>query len=104
MDIRPGDAWLGDDRFSYMQTESRTVTKSTTAPGAGQQQNAAEFLAACLEPLVEKLVPRHTFIGTRKSNPAAGLKAEKLEEGTQPGECQVRWEGETTQCANFYPP
>ena len=82
---------LGDDRFSYMQAESRTVTKSTTAPCAGQQQNAAEFLAAYLEPLVEKLVARHTFIGTRKSNPATGLKAEELEEEIQPGECQVRW-------------
>ena len=73
MDIRPGDAWLGDVRFSNMQAESRTVTKSTMAPCAGQQQHAAEFLDVYLEPLVEELVARHNFIGTHKSNPATSL-------------------------------
>jgi hypothetical protein len=76
MDARHDDAW-GNDQFSYMQAESRTVTKSTTAPCAGQQ-NAAD---AYLEPLIEELVARHTNKQTNKKIRISlfiSLKAEEL--------------------------
>ena len=73
-----------------------------TAPCASQpwQQDAAGFLDPHLESL--ESVARHTFIGTRKSSPATSLKADELEEEIQPGEFQLRWEIETTQCPNPY--
>jgi hypothetical protein len=86
---------LGNVQFSYMQAESRELLQNQlTALCAGQQQDAAEFSDAYLEPLVEELVARLTFIDTRKSNPAANLKAEEL---------GYSREGETTQYANSYP-
>ena len=67
-----------------MHPLTRTVTKSTTAPCADRQQDAAEFFDAYLEVLVEELVALHGSINTGKLNPESSLKSEELEEGTQP--------------------
>jgi hypothetical protein len=62
---------LGNDQFPYIQADRR------------------ELLESYLEALVEELVALHTSISTRKPDTAPGLKAEELEEETQPGEGQT---------------
>jgi hypothetical protein len=65
-----------------MHPLTRTVTKSTAAPCADRQQDAAECFDAYLEVLVEELIALHTSISTGKLNPESSLNSEKLEEGT----------------------
>jgi hypothetical protein len=81
---------------------TRTATKSTMAPCADRQQDAAECFDAYLEVLVEELVAPRTSISTGKLKPESSLKSEELEEGTQPGEGQTevgRREGESQHSA-----
>jgi hypothetical protein len=93
MEVHHNDACLGITNF---------LTCRQTVVNSYKINNGSP--AGFLDPYIESLEldARHTFIGTRKSNPATILKAEEFEEEIQRGECQLRWEGETTQCANSY--
>jgi hypothetical protein len=89
---------LRNDQFPYIQADRHELLQNQQwLPALAycisycRQQDAAKSLESYLEALVEELVVLlvHASISTRKPDMAPGLKAEELEEETQPGEGQT---------------